>query len=91
MAKLEEYAKDKITYFNEEESLVKASDGKLFYNDFILKFSDIDLKVISVIDDIVYYVYKDNIYRYEKGTTNLVCHYFELNFNSEGRIFVYNK
>lgn len=90
-AKLEEYTKDKITYFDSEEELVKVNNNVISYNDYELKYSDYNVNATNVIDDKVYYVYKDNVYKYEKGRTTLVCHYFELNFNSEGRIFVYSK
>jgi hypothetical protein len=90
-AKLEEYTKDKITYFDSEEELVKVNNNVISYNDYELKYSDYDVNATIVIEDKVYYVYKDNVYKYDKGKTTLVCHYFELNFNSEGRIFVYIK
>lgn len=90
-AKLEEYTKDKITYFNTNKESVNVNNNVMIYNDFNLKFSNFDINVIDVIEDKVFFVYKDNVYKYEKGITNLVCHYFELNFNSEGKIFVFNK
>lgn len=89
-ASLNDYSKNKITYFNSGEKIISAENNFLVYNNFKVKYSNENVKVINSFDRNIYYIYKDNIYKYNNNT-NLVAHYFELNFNDKVIVFAYSK
>lgn len=90
-ATLKEYIKDKITYFNSSEEVLKVVDNCINFDNYSFIYTSLGGKVIKVIDDSVYYIYDDNIFKYSNGKTEFVCHYFELNFNNRNNIYVYKK
>ena len=90
-ADLKEYTIDKITYFNDEENLISVVDNYIEYDNFKYRFATNDIKVIYSNNYDVFYIYKDNIYKYSLNKTKEVLHYFELNFNSDNTVFIYQK
>lgn len=91
-AYLNEYKIDKITYFNYKEKNSYAINNILYYNnDYKIKYNNNEVKVINTFNDNVYFIYNDNIYRKSNYSTDLIAHYFELNFNNNDIIYVYQK
>ena len=95
-AEITEYTKDKITYFKEETKnylnvsnnyfsydLNKDLKTKYFYNE--------NVTFIDNYNENIYFLYKDNLYRYNNEGYTLFAHYFEFNFNKNSLVFVYNK
>lgn len=89
-ASLTEYTKDKITYFEENEKIMTADNNYLIYNDYKVKYFNENVKVINTFNNNIYFIYRDNIYKYN-DKIQLIAHYFELNFNNNNLIFVYDK
>jgi len=76
-----EYRIDKVTY--------KIFDENKFIRQMINKN---EIKIFKEKDNIIYYLYKDNFYKYEPSVGNKKIFYnYELSFNSDNTIFVYNK
>lgn len=96
-ANLNEYKKDKITYFAElSKNNIKVKDNYRYYEeneDIKVKFMyDNEFSVVHIYKDSIYYLKDDNLYMYDnKSGSKLLLHYFELNFNDRNRIFIYNK
>ena len=91
-ASINEYTKEKITCFEEEGNVISADSNIITLdNGFKYLYNNNDVKVIKVIDDEVFFIYKDEIFKYSKGTTKFICHDFELNFNSDNVVYVYQK
>ena len=92
-AKLSEYTKNKITYFETKEELIKVDKNKFSYDNktWIKYFNEEDIKVIKVYNDSIYFIYQDNLYKYSNSKVNLIIHYFEYNFNKNDITYIYNK
>ena len=92
-AKLSEYTKEKITYFETKEELIKVDKNKFSYDNktWIKYFNEEDIKVIKVYNDSIYFIYQDNLYKYSNSKVNLIIHYFEYNFNKNDITYIYNK
>ncbi len=92
-AKLSEYTIDKITFFKKNNSFLSVNknyfsfDGKTW----IKYFYDEDIVVVGTIKDNIYFIYEDNLYKYNNSKVSLVVHYFEYNFNKNNITFYYNK
>lgn len=90
-----EYTKDKITYFEKEEDYIKVDGNYFNYSinkDIKIKyFLYNDIEIVNKYQDSIYFIYKDKLYRYEKSEAYPVAHYFELNFNKNNNIFIYNE
>jgi len=91
-----EYTKNKITFFKEEEQkYLNISNNYLSYDlnkDLKTKyFYDDNITVVDNYNENIYFLYKDNLYRYNNNGYSLFAHYFEFNFNKNTLVFVYNK
>ena len=86
-----------MTYNNEEKNIINVEDNILTYkyNDNVkYKFineSKENVRVLSVINNKIYFMYKDNIYSFYKGKINFISHYYEFNFNSLKNVFIYSE
>lgn len=95
-AELNEYKKDKVMYFDLQYNNLVVLNNSYFYTyneEVLTRFIDNeDFNVSYIYNNDVYYIYKDNLYRFNPlSGSELVLHYFELNFNDSNRIFIYNK
>ncbi len=94
-ASLSEFTRDKITFFNSVDKFVNVDKNTFSYKmneDVRIKFFDNeDIHVINTKDDNIYFIYKDNLYRYNNSGVTLVAHNFEFNFNYERNVFVYKR
>lgn len=93
-----EYKLDKISY-----DKVKSMYSYKYKNNKLYKVIKDNKKIESVINfndvsivgeykNILYYVYEDNLYKYSSSIGNKKVFYsFELNFNKDNTIFIYNK
>ncbi len=92
-AKLSEYTKDKITYFNKEDEFIEVNKNKFSYDGktWIKYFNEENINVVKVYKDIIYFIFEDNIYKYSNSKVNLIIHYFEYNFNNNEITYIYNK
>lgn len=90
-----EYTKEKITFFNAINEQISIEKNVLTYDinkNIKLKFFDKeDIHVINVFEDNIYFIYKDNLYRYNNSGINFIVHNFEFNFNYENNVFVYKR
>ena len=91
-----EYTKNKITFFKEEEQKhLNISNNYLSYDlnkDLKTKyFYDDKITIVDNYNENIYFLYKDNLYRYNNNGYSLFAHYFEFNFNKNTLVFVYNK
>jgi len=92
-ADISEYVKDKITYLSKEDMLISIDNNYLSYKvnpELKLNFFNKSIDNINVIDDSVYFIYDDMLYRYKLGKADKIAYYFEFNFNKDNTIFVYN-
>ena len=88
----EDYTINKITYFESNEKPIIAVNNTFIYdNGYKFKYNQEEVLPINNINDTVYFIYKDNIYKYDEGITTFIAHYFELNFNNNNNVFVYKK
>lgn len=94
---INDYIDNKVTYNNEEKNIINVEDNILTYkyNDNVkYKFineSKENVRVLSVINNKIYFMYKDNIYSFYKGKINFISHYYEFNFNSLKNVFIYSE
>ncbi len=95
-----EYKKDKITYFNEEGSNYKyyiEKDHlykKLKENKEIktLIFKGNNIKILSEFKNKLYFISEETLYEYNPlEGVKAIFYYFELNFNVDNLIFIYNQ
>ncbi len=89
-ASLKEYKTEKITFFSKEESPIIVDNNIISYNYFKIKYAAKAKKVYNKGFDI-YYINEDNIYKYSLENTKNILHYFELNFNTNNNVFIYQK
>ena len=89
-ASLKEYKNDKITFFNKDNSPITIEDNIISYNYFKLKYAA-KAKVVYNNGYDIFYINEDNIYKYSLGETKNILHYFELNFNTNNNVFIYQK
>lgn len=92
-----EYKVDKIT-FDTKKSLYKYSFDNGLYktmnNNKNIKtiISNDDVSIIKEYNNRIYYVLDDYLYEYEPyNGSNKIMYFFELNFNKDNTIFIYNK
>ncbi len=90
------YKVDKIKIENNNSNYTYSSDGMYKnYNenkDLLIKINNNSNSIIKENNDDIYYQYKDNVYRYNPYTGSKIIFYnYELTFNSNNTIFVYNK
>lgn len=92
-AKLTEYTKEKITYFEEEKDYTNIQENYFNYtfnkNIKIKFFQNNEISFKDKYQDNIYFTYKDKLYKYQDGISTKVLHYFEFNFNNKNNIFVY--
>lgn len=94
-AKKSEYVIDKIKVINTLEKDTFVTSNYFYYKEntkVISKFFEHeDIKIIYTNKDNIYFVYEDDLYKYNKlHGTKEILHYFELNFNYKTNVFVYN-
>ncbi len=90
------YKVDKFKINNSNSNYTYSSDGmyKSFNENNILniKINNNENKIIKEKDNAIYYQYKDNFYKYEPlNGSRIIFYNYELTFNSNNTIFVYNK
>ena len=90
------YKVDKIKIENNNSNYIYSNDGiNKTYNEnknIILKINNSANNIIKENNDDLYYQYKDNFYRYNPiSGSSLLFYNYELTFNSDNTIFVYNK
>lgn len=94
-ANVNDFSKDKITFFSGLDKYILLKDNMFSYSvnkDVKIKFFDSeDIHIINVCDGNIYFVYKDNLYRYNNSGVSFISHYFEFNFNYQKNVFVYNR
>lgn len=94
-AELSEYTKNKVTYFNTEENYININEN--YYNYTLNKniktkfFSTNEITISDSHNNNIYFIYKDNLYKYQNSKSSIISHYFEFNFNKNNNIFVYNE
>ena len=92
-----EYKIDKIKYNNNKSNYKYTADDKLYkiINDnknIKQVISNEKVNIISESGNNIYYLEKDRLYKYNPiNGSNKVFYNYELSFNSENTIFVYNK
>ena len=91
-----EYKVNKIKINNKKSNYTYSDDGIYkAYNDnkkILLKINNNTNKIVKENYDDIYYQYKDNFYKYNPyNGSELIFYNYELTFNSENTIFVYNK
>ncbi len=91
-----EYKVNKIKFYNNDSKYTYSNDGIYkTYNEnknLKLKINNNSNKIIKENLNDIYYQYKDNFYKYNPYSGSEVIFYnYELTFNSENTIFVYNK
>ena len=91
-----EYKINKIKYDINNSNYIYSDDGiyKSYKenNNIKLKISNNEIKIIKENIGDIYYQYKDNFYYYNPiDGSKLVFYNYELTFNSDNTIFVYNK
>jgi len=93
-AKLQDYKQYKITYFESESSMLNVRDNYFTYsinNKIKTKYFNDTIKYIDKHKDNIYFINKDNIFRYNNQSTEVIAHYFEFNFNNNNIVYIYNK
>ncbi len=92
-ASLSEYTNDKITYFSGEDSFLEVNKNYYSYDGdtWIKYFSEEDIEVVGNVNNNIYFIYEDNLYKYSNSNVSLILHYFEYNFNKSNITFCYNK
>lgn len=85
--------KNKNLYQKNEKQSYEVSDAlyKIYNKNYKVKiFNSNEIKIIKEYKDILYFVYKDNLYKYNNNEIIKIFHNFEMNFNSKNIIFIYN-
>lgn len=94
-ATLDDYIKDKYTFFDNENEYLNVDKNYFSYNknsDIRFKYySDEDVRFINNYQDNLYFISKDNLLKYNRNKIEVLVHYFEFNFNNGNIVFVYNK
>lgn len=92
---IKDYIDNKVSYNTLEEGIITTKDNILTYKyNSSIKYKFIneeDIEVLDIINNKVYFMYKDNIYSFYKGNINFICHYYEFNFNSLKNVFIYSE
>lgn len=92
-ANLEEYTKDKITYFEEKENYTNITENYFNYtlnkNIKIKFFNKNEITISDYYQDNIYFIYKDSLYKYQNSNIETIAHYFEFNFNKKNNVYVY--
>ncbi len=92
-----EYKVNKIKYNNDNSIYSYKYNNGLFKsikdNDSLpIKINNNDIFIIKTYKNILYYVDEDYLYKYDPlNGSNQILYFFELNFNKENTIFIYNK
>lgn len=85
--------KNKVKYQSEEKYSYEISDAlyKVYNKNYKVKiFNSNELKIIKEFKNTLYFIYQDNLYKYSDNKIVKIFHNFEMNFNSENIIFIYN-
>ena len=91
------YKVDKITFdeynstydYKYEDALIKTIENNEKIKTII---HNKDVNIIKDYKNLLYYTEDDYLYRYEpKSGNEKILYYFELNFNKDNTIFIYNK
>jgi len=94
-ASLDDYVKNKYTFFDNESKYVHVDKNYFSYNissEISFKyFGESDVRFVDSFDDNIYFLSKDNLLRYNRNKIEILTHYFEFNFNNGDIVFVYNK
>ena len=94
-ASLNDYLKDKVTYFEKDKSIINVEGNYFNYvfneNVKFKYFNDSNVRYVNNYEENLYFVSSDNLYKFDNNKTILLVHYFEFNFNNKDIVYVYNK